>query len=470
MKAHVLLITALLLPGCAEYTAQPLTPTATLAKFEARSLRDQGLRRFTAAGLHREPTPWPPTAWDFDALTLAALYYHPDMAVARSQRDLAEAGEITAGQRPNPSLAFSPTYVTNIASVPFTNPWIMGLNPDIPIETAGKRDDRIAHAQHLTESARMKIAAVAWQVRSRLRASLLNLHAARSAETLRAEQLAQQRAWFRLLEQRLAVGEISRPELTTAHLALAQADLALREAQRQAAETQVQLADALGVPASALSGLEISFEAVAQPPSLENLQPGTLRRQALLNRADILAALADYAATEAALQLEIAKQYPDVHLSPGYIFNQGEYKWVFGLSLSLPVLNQNQGPIAEAEARRKEAAARFEALQAKVAGEIDRTLAGAVATRQKLAAAEQLLADQARQRRSAEALFRAGETDRLALVAADLEYATTALARLDAQVKAQQALGLLEDALQRPLDDAIALPPMTEAPPGDGSR
>jgi outer membrane protein TolC len=32
----------------------------------------------------------------------------------------------------------------------------------------------------------------------------------------------------------------------------------------------------------------------------------------------VLAALADYAASEAALRLEIAKQYPDIHLNPGY--------------------------------------------------------------------------------------------------------------------------------------------------------
>jgi outer membrane protein TolC len=87
------------------------------------------------------------------------------------------------------------------------------------------------------------------------------------------------------------------------------------------------------------------------------------RRQALLSRADILASLSQYAASEAALQLEVAKQYPDVHLSPGYEFDQGDNKWSLGLTVTLPVLNQNRGGIAEAEARRLESGETFLALQ-----------------------------------------------------------------------------------------------------------
>ena len=41
---------------------------------------------------------------------------------------------------------------------------------------------------------------------------------------------------------------------------------------------------------------------------------------------------------------------PDVHLNPGYQFDQGDNKWSIGLTFDLPILNQNQGPIAEAKA------------------------------------------------------------------------------------------------------------------------
>src|SRR5262249_49546901 len=100
-------------------------------------------------------------------------------------------------------------------------------------------------------------------------------------------------------------------------------------------------------------------------------------------------ALADYGASQSALQLEIARQYPDVRIGPGYEYDQGLNKWsTIGVSLELPVLNRNAGPIGEADARRTEAAARFAELQATVIDEIDRALANRDASREALARSE----------------------------------------------------------------------------------
>jgi len=200
---------------------------------------------------------------------------------------------------------------------------------------------------------------------------------------------------------------------------------------------------------------------------VEALPDGDVRRHALTNRPDLLSALADYEATQADLQLEIAKQYPDLRLGTGYSWVLGENRWWLpSISLAVPVFNQNQGPIAAAEARRQEAAARFNALQAQVVAETDRALASTLAALNKLATADALLAAQEKQRQVAQTMFKAGETDRLALTSAQLEYETAALARLNANSQAQQALGLLEDAVQRPLDQSEVPPFSTETNPG----
>ena len=52
-----------------------------------------------------------------------------------------------------------------------------------------------------------------------------------------------------------------------------------------------------------------------------------MRRQALQRRPDVRADLADYAASEAALRIEIAKQYPDIHLDTGCEYDRGLQKW-----------------------------------------------------------------------------------------------------------------------------------------------
>jgi outer membrane protein TolC len=122
------------------------------------------------------------------------------------------------------------------------------------------------------------------------------------------------------------------------------------------------------------------------------------------------------------------------------------------LSFELPVLNQNRGPIAEAEARRRESAARFDALQARVIGEIDTALAGCRNARQKFAVATELLSQAQKQEHAAEEMARVGGLSRQAVATARLETANIGLARLDALLKVQQAAATLENALQLPLE------------------
>jgi cobalt-zinc-cadmium efflux system outer membrane protein len=444
--------------SCATFHPQPISPAQTALTFENRRLDNVKLKEFLEKNLHHEITPWPRGSFDFTVLTLVAFYYHPDLDLARAKWGLSQAGVITAGQRPNPDISFTPQYNVNAASG--VSPWILTFSFDIPIETAGKRGYRIAQAKHLSESARLSIATVAWQIRSRLRTSLLNFYAADQSEVLLRNQLAIQEDLVELMERQLAVGELSRPVVTQAHLSVDQIRLSLTEAKKQRVEARVRIADALGLSVEALKEIEISFAFLEKLPE-ELPSPGT-RRQALLNRADILSALADYAASQSALQLQIAKQYPDIHLGPGYEFDQGENKWAIGVSVTLPVFNQNQGPIAEAEARRKQAEARFAALQARIIGEIDATQAGYRAVLEELEAADSLVSHKESELQSMQAMFKVGQVDRLALLNTQLELASNKLSRLDALVKTQQSLGLLEDALQYPINPSEPFPVVPE--------
>jgi outer membrane protein TolC len=95
----------------------------------------------------------------------------------------------------------------------------------------------------------------------------------------------------------------------------------------------------------------------------------------MLNRIDLRRQLAHYAAADEALKLEIARQYPDINITAGYSWEGGENIFELGPSAVLPVFNQNQGPIAEAEARRREVAAQFLAMQAGIIEQSQTSLA-----------------------------------------------------------------------------------------------
>ena len=438
-------VAAFAIGGCATYEPRPLSPAVTATAYEARSLDSPELRAFVQRNTQRQLDAWPPPQWELELLTLAAFYYHPDLDVARAKWGVAQAGVTTAGMRPNPTLGFSSQYNASSSGI---SPWTLGLTLDIPIETAGKRGYRIAQADQLSEAARLAIAGTAWQVRSRVRGTLLDLYTAQHTRDALIRQQRLQQDNVALLERRLGFGMASTPEVTQARIVLSQSTLALNDAQRLEIDARTRLAAALGLRSKALHRVEIAPDAVTQPPSLPSTE---LREQALLNRADVLGALAEYAASQSALQLEVAKQYPDLHVGPGYTWDQGASKWALGLSVVLPVMNQNQGPIAEAKAKRIHAMANFNATQARAVGEIELALAGYRASADKLGAVEALLLAQSDQLRKAQGSFKAGETDRVALVGAQLELSQIELSRVDAAAKARQALGALEDAVQAPL-------------------
>lgn len=452
-----LALTIGLASGCIHYESKPLSPAQIVIDLESRTLEDAGLRAFIETNAPEATREWPRHAWDLPALTLVAFYFDPSLDVARANVGVAEAGAIMAAERTNPALSWSPEYSAN--SPVGVSPWTLGFNLDIPIETAGKRGYRIAQAVQLTEVAKLQVAEAGWATRSRVRAALSDhLLTLRENELLQTEITARSTV-VHLMEQRLAVGEVSRPEVDAARTQLAQARVSLQAAEGRLRESRIAIATALGVPPSAVENTSFDWPGFETPPDEETLSTDAVQTAGLLNRLDVRRALAEYEATERALQLEIAKQYPDVHLQPGYLFDQGEHKFAFGLSLELPVFNRNQGRIAEAKARREKAAADFLALQAQVIGEIHKARARYQAALTELKEVETSLSElQDRTEKATQRAVELGEADRLALTGVQLQRLVVARARLDALRRAQTAIGGLEDAVQRPLAPAIAPP------------
>ncbi|MCI0540427.1 MAG: TolC family protein [Verrucomicrobiales bacterium] len=446
--------------GCVHYRSKPLMSAQTASQFESRTLAGVGLRAFIETNSPEAAKEWPLREWNLDELTLAAIYFHPGLDVARAQWAVARAAMRSAGARPNPTVSVKPEY--NVSAASGISPWAPGLSFDVPIETAGKRRHRVARASHVAEAARLEVLSQAWQVRSQVRRALADYAAIRTRLTLLQKRVELQEQIIAILEQRLAAGAVSANEVATTRVAATKWRAELVAERGRLSEARNAIAAAVGLPAKAVAGVEFRFELAVEADAARMVDSVDLRRAALQGRVDIRAALAEYAASQAALQLEIARQWPDVHLGPGYQWDQGEDKWSLGLSITLPVLNQNQGPIAEAEARRTEVAARFTALQAKVITELDTAEAAWRTAEEQLRQTEELRAAQARQLSRIEAAQAAGGADRLEIAAARLEVAAVELFRHGALVRAARAFNDVEAGLQRPVEfpEAVALRPV----------
>jgi outer membrane protein, heavy metal efflux system len=436
------------LTACTHFQPKPLSPQASIAGFESRSLEAPGLAAFLKA--NHVAAPAAGTGWNLEALTLTAVYYQPALAEARAQLLAAQAGRITADERPNPSLSITPGYDAGVPGA--VHPWIVPLSLDWPIETAGKRGYRLAQAQHLAAAARWDLVGTVWSARSRVRSALLGLYAAKRAESLLRREESTRRDTVRLLKGQLEAGNVSSYEAAEARIALDRATLARQAAAGELRQARIALAGTLGVPLRALDGAKLSFDDLQNVP-LDLARP-QVRQQALLSRADVRAALESYAASQSALQLAIARQWPDLELGPGFEWNPqlaGDREWELGVSLPLPVRNRNQGPIAEAKAQRALAAAHFMTVQSAAVTQIDGALAAYDSARVQLETADSLLRGLKQQVSSVNAQVAAGELQALDAADAHLAYEAGAQDQLDALVRTQDALGRLEDAMQSPL-------------------
>lgn len=431
----------LALAGCAAVRPVVTSPRDTALSFQARSLHDAGLRA-VATRPGTGFASWPPSRLDARALDLAALYFNPSLQVARSKWQVARAAIVTAGQIPNPTLSVSPLYVTTATAG--ISPWVVASSLVQIIETAGKRQFRLARAQYLAEAARLDVLSAAWDVASRVNLALLDVAAAQSRAAAVGRQVAAQSELVDVAEKLLQAGIGSRLELLTARTVLNRAILDQQAVRTTLIDAQHQLALAVGVPFDA-----IPLDRLSLPPLGQTLPPGFEARvhdTAALNRADLLARLADYAASVITLQLELANRIPNVDFGPNFEYEQGDLRWGLSLTFQVPVFNQNQGPIAEAAKQRRQAADQFIALQAGVIGEVDRAIAAYDSALRSLAAADRLFQQQSQQARTQETLFARGESDRLQLLAARVELAITALARVDAQSAVGRARLAVEQA------------------------
>lgn len=432
----------------------------TPQQFMARRLDDPNLKRFIETNSNKPVSAWPLKTWRLRQLNVAAFYYHPDLDVARAQRASVRASEITAGQIPNPTVDVAPTYDETM-----TYPWVLPFSLNIPIETGNKRALRVQNAHDLAQVAEYRILSTAWTVRNRLVNALIDRYVANQSVSVYRSQSTVQNAIASMLEERQAGGQSLSLSASQLLIGYRQTLLLEKEAEKQQAEAQANMASAIGVPIEAVTPIGIAWDDMASisvPPAMLGLGA---REQVLKQHADLMAALAEYTATHSALQLELAKRIPDINIGPGYEWNKEGEKFILGFSVTLPIFNNNEGAIAEATAKRNEAAERFNALQAKIIGDIELAQASYQAGREKLKTADQLLNAQKTKLTHLSGQLGQGDAAKLPLLLARSEIEAATATRMEAIGQLLKAKAALEFAAETPLFGASVDSSLTATSP-----
>jgi cobalt-zinc-cadmium efflux system outer membrane protein len=453
------LIFLLGLTDCAPQIPKKIAAGQSAQVLLARRLQNADVHEFVKTALGHDLN-WPLAVWDPDLLTLAAFHYNHDLMLARAHWQTVQAAVMTAGERPNPTLGVLPELVTNPGGL---SPWISAFNLDVPIETAGKRHLRVEQTTQAALAARLQVITATWQVRARVQTALSALYVAQHKENFLQDEDTALTEYAGILNDRTRQGMVAQKTATESEVTRDEVHVADAQAKLQVDQARAELAAALGVPLSALDTVKLSYgRTVALLSSRGTTAPAVIRLRALTSRSDILAALADYASCDAGLRLELAKRWPDLNLNPGYQWSQGENHWTLGLTVTLPIFNQNQGAIAEATARCHEQEVNFDALQARVLADLDRIW---IAYRDQLAilrAADILAASQQRRFDLLTQSLDPGEFSRGVLAFTRRDRDAAQLTRLDALADTLKTLADLEAATETPLRGLGKLPGLDE--------
>ncbi len=224
--------------GCATYHAQPVQPGAFQAHFQKRSLTDAGLQKYILQQPIKE-IPGFLRMQSLSTLVATGWYYSPALRVQWAQLAVDRTNMITASESPNPAVSLSPAYAAKAG--PGISPWILGFNFDIPIETAGRRDDRMAQAAALTQAGR-------YDLGQSIRRALIDYQFSQKQILLLRQQVENTALIQSLIRSRFHAGDISHPVYTAAQIQARQAALTLVSARGLVRQRRIELAGAIFLP------------------------------------------------------------------------------------------------------------------------------------------------------------------------------------------------------------------------------
>jgi outer membrane protein, heavy metal efflux system len=312
------------------------------------------LGTWTAGAKAQEPAPAPASVdlSDEDSLVRFALSNNPDLRAVRWEQDIASAGVSSASALSNPVARGEWLHVQS----PADYGWGVGLEwapPQPGVYGAGK------------DAARSRVRAVkadfserAADLEAAVRRSYAQVGALQEEIALAEQSVATRRSVHQAVKERVAHGAASRIDLSLAAVSLARGEQE-RDLLVLARSSEVTGLEALvGLPADrAIDPGTHAKTGQAAPSAAPAPSAASLEQRAVAQRPQLQADAARADAADSTLSAERAKRWPWLALQARYRrHDQSTYPndVTLGLELTLPIFNQNPGPIAAAEASRRE--------------------------------------------------------------------------------------------------------------------
>lgn len=363
----------LLAPGCQHVSPRPLDFNTSKLEWKSRGVDVEPVRSYAAAlatACGNETAPFNAS----DGLSLreaeaVALWYNPDLRIARLQAEQAEAVAKATGRWNDPEFGLESGrksvdsngtgFLHDAGDI--TRTWINVGTLSITIPLSGRLGAERTLRRTEYDVALLRAAEAEWRLVSGVRDAWSQWTAATERIKLLDGHLSLLGEFTDTAGALAKVGEI--PSSSARLFAV---ERMRREAER-AREESIEVEQRFVV--LSLLGL-VPNAAVTLLPELSVEAPVPTEVPDLEKHPTIVRLRAEYQRAEDRLRLELRKQYPDLTLSPNYADEQDETSLRLGLGLPIPVWNANRAGIAESLAAREIARVQAEAGLQKLSSEL----------------------------------------------------------------------------------------------------
>jgi len=324
-----------------------------------------------------------------DALRLA-VERNPVLVAASAEVDVARADRLGAGRYPNPALTFESEGQSPFRTGRLGDGHEYVFRLDQELDTPGRRSLRLAAADLRTEAAQGQFQNQRRRLELEVRRVYFQAALAKADREVSATALGEIDRVITLNRARFEQGEISGSELRRVQVERLRfqddvfaAELALRNA--RAALLALLNAPNMGQPVDPVDSLAIAPEGAAALSLAAPVQVGVLGASALAARPDLLAARSEVRRAETTTRLQRALRRPLPTIGAGYKENAGSKAFVFGVTVPLPIFNQNQGGFARALAEQRLASSRATAVERQVGLEVQQAVNAVEVNRERVA-------------------------------------------------------------------------------------
>lgn len=327
-----------------EYKAIPFTQDSASAEIETWTLDNPELLTFYRnVGLAEQYSANSPLS--FQQLYIISLFYSPELRIAYQNWQKAKAAIPQKDSRVNPTLDVPFDY--NSRARGDDSPWTIGLVLNFIYERKAKREAKQTIAEVEALNAYMQMEKQAFMLFAKLKKAYANYVITYNELQLINDELDVLWKLVDQLQLKVELGGGTEFEVSTIKLELQERFFKQQLMQNQLNEYRDQLLVFTQINQDELESIDI--EKSEQLNFIQDFYTyikeqdvKTLRSELLNTHADISLALNQYAISEAELKYKIEQQYPDVVLSPGFIFEQSDNLWALGVSWILPLFKNTQ--------------------------------------------------------------------------------------------------------------------------------